>query len=226
MATGDKKRAVMTTDINNAGSDYPVMPLKVIDSAPDPTHTGNLISSAAVAEGLATKVDKTDLASIQATGTTNTTGATITAGTYFYLNGVLVQAITDIGSGATFTSGTNYETITAGGLNALRSSITALGNVVRTVMLIISGNGGTGTFEVPRKSNGVIPGFLILGARSNIGTVCVFYDEWGEALTIVNSTPSNWSIAWTHSADGTKAIGTITNNGVSAAHFQILMWDF
>lgn len=56
MATGDKKRAVMTTDINNAGSDYPVMPLKTIDSTPDATHTGNLISSAAVAEGLATKV--------------------------------------------------------------------------------------------------------------------------------------------------------------------------
>lgn len=119
MATGDKKRAVMTTDINNAGSDYPVMPLTTIDSAPDATHTGNLISSAGAAEGLATKADKTDLASIQATGTTNTTGATITAGTYFYLNGTLVRAITDIASGASFTLNTNYQVVAAGALNDL-----------------------------------------------------------------------------------------------------------
>ena len=63
----------------------------------------------------------TDLTSIIATGTTNATGATITKGTYFYLNGTLVQAKADIASGATFTSGTNYEAVTAGGLNALQS---------------------------------------------------------------------------------------------------------
>lgn len=59
------------------------------------------------------------LTSIIATGTTNTTGATIAKGTYFYLNGTLVQAKADIASGATFTSGTNYEVVTAGGLNAI-----------------------------------------------------------------------------------------------------------
>lgn len=69
---------------------------------------------------------KSDLTSIIATGTTNTTGATITAGTYFYLNGTLVRALTDIASGATFTSGTNYEAVTAGGLNSLFNTFAKL----------------------------------------------------------------------------------------------------
>ena len=62
---------------------------------------------------------RTDLTSIIATGTTNATGATIAKGTFFYLNGALVQAKADIASAATFTSGTNYEAVTAGGLNSL-----------------------------------------------------------------------------------------------------------
>lgn len=61
--------------------------------------------------------EKTDLASIRATGTTNATGAVITSGTYFYLNNTLVQAKVNIASGATFTLDTNYEIVTAGALN-------------------------------------------------------------------------------------------------------------
>lgn len=62
------------------------------------------------------------LTSIKATGTTNTTGAAITTDNpYFYLNGVLVKALTNIASGATFTNGTNYEVVTAGGLNSLNN---------------------------------------------------------------------------------------------------------
>ena len=53
------------------------------------------------------KADKTDLTSISQTGSTAT--QTIPSGTYFYLNGSLVRAKTDIASGATFVSGTNYE---------------------------------------------------------------------------------------------------------------------
>ena len=63
------------------------------------------------------KADKTDLASIQITGSTNDTGSTITSGTYFYLNGTLVRAKTDIANGATLTLNTNYEVVTAGALN-------------------------------------------------------------------------------------------------------------
>lgn len=55
------------------------------------------------------KVNKTDISSIQLTGTTNTSGSTITAGTWFYLNGELCKAKVDIASNATFTLNTNYE---------------------------------------------------------------------------------------------------------------------
>lgn len=51
---------------------------------------------------------KTDLTSIIATGSTNTTGAQIPNGAYFYLNGVFCRAIADIATNATFTQNTNY----------------------------------------------------------------------------------------------------------------------
>ena len=65
------------------------------------------------------KADKTDLASIQITGSTNNTGSTISSGTYFYLNDTLVRAIADISNGATLTLNTNYETVTIGALNEI-----------------------------------------------------------------------------------------------------------
>lgn len=52
--------------------------------------------------------DKYDIASLSLTGSTNTSGGTIVAGRYFYLDGNLVKAKTDIAAGATFTAGTNY----------------------------------------------------------------------------------------------------------------------
>lgn len=68
------------------------------------------------------KANKSDLASISITGTTNSTGSTISAGTYFYLNGALVKAKTSIANGATLTANTNYVEVTAGGLNELAVS--------------------------------------------------------------------------------------------------------
>lgn len=55
-----------------------------------------------------------DISNINITGSTNTTGSTIGKGVTFYLNGSLCIALTNIASGATFTSGTNYSTITIG----------------------------------------------------------------------------------------------------------------
>jgi len=69
------------------------------------------------------KADKTDLTSIHITGSTNNTGSTITSGTFFYLNSSLVRATDDIANGATLTSGTNYDSVTAGGLNNLVSDL-------------------------------------------------------------------------------------------------------
>ena len=68
------------------------------------------------------KADETDLASIHITGSTNNTGSTINSGTYFYLYTYLVRAKTDIANGATLTVNTNYEVVTAGGLNSLASN--------------------------------------------------------------------------------------------------------
>lgn len=72
------------------------------------------------------KADKTDLASIRAVSPTNATGSTISAGTYFYLDNVLVKALADIASGATFTNNTNYSAVTAGGLNDLKSAFSTV----------------------------------------------------------------------------------------------------
>ena len=66
----------------------------------------------------------TDLTNVIATGSTNATGATIPKGLYFYLNDELCQAKADIANGATFTLNTNYEVVTAGGLNSLNSALT------------------------------------------------------------------------------------------------------
>ena len=65
-----------------------------------------------------------DISNINITGSTNTTGSTIGKGVTFYLNGSLCVALANIAAGATFTSGTNYSTITIGEeLSALNSKI-------------------------------------------------------------------------------------------------------
>lgn len=89
-------------------------------------------------------VNNTDLTDIIATGPTNATGNTITSGLYFYLDGVLCQAKVDIANGATFTLNTNYEVVTAGGLNSLNS---ALGNLKVINAGTISFSNGMGTYS-------------------------------------------------------------------------------
>ena len=58
---------------------------------------------------------------ISQTGTEAT--VVIASGKYFYLDGALVKAKTAIAIGDTFTEGTNYEAVTAGGLNDLFDGI-------------------------------------------------------------------------------------------------------
>lgn len=68
--------------------------------------------------------NKTALTAIILTGTTNTSGDVISAGTWFYLNGKPCITKVDIASGATFTEGTNYEEKTIGSaLSELNSKI-------------------------------------------------------------------------------------------------------
>lgn len=60
-------------------------------------------------------VNYEDLTSLYLTGSTNSTGSTITAGTFFYLNGSFCKAKTAIANGATFTLNTNFEVVSVGG---------------------------------------------------------------------------------------------------------------
>ena len=85
-------------------------------------------------------VNNTDLTDIIATGSTNATGNTITSGLYFYLDGVLCKAKSDIANGATFTLNTNYEVVTAGGLNSLNSALTVHTDTVDGVVFSRQGN--------------------------------------------------------------------------------------
>ena len=74
-------------------------------------------------DAIATKAAKVDLTNISITGSTNNTGSTIASGTYFYKDGTLVKAIAAIANGATLTLNTNYEIVTAGGLNDLNEAL-------------------------------------------------------------------------------------------------------
>ena len=69
------------------------------------------------------KIDKTELISLSTTGTQNTTGAVIPKNTFFYLNGVLVKALVDIGVNSSYIENTNYSTVTKGALNEVVTEI-------------------------------------------------------------------------------------------------------
>lgn len=171
MATGDKKRALMADDLNNAGSDYPVMPLKTVDSSPDASHTNNLITSAAVAAALANKADKTGLTDIFTTGSTNNSGGAIGAGVFFYKDGTLVQAKTAIASGATLTLNTNYEVPTAGALNELKAAIPLKTGIVNWSTIVTGGTLSVKQFGNIVVINGYIVATLTANTVNSIGTI-------------------------------------------------------
>ena len=89
-----------------------------------PSASDNLLIVQPTGQGLApfgstigNKAPKSDLASPSITGSTNNTGSTIAKNQFFYLNGTLVRATTDIANGATLTSGTNYTGVSSGAVN-------------------------------------------------------------------------------------------------------------
>ena len=121
-----------------------------VDATPTASST-NLVESGGVKSAITH-----DLANIVATGSTNTTGAIISSGTYFYLDGALVQAKESIGIGAPFTNGTNYKTVTAGGLNELKSAI--------FTPVAVSVTAGSG-FSIIRNSSFRIGNIIFLSVR-------------------------------------------------------------
>lgn len=82
-------------------------------------HSTDLVESGAVYSGLAAKVDKTNLSSIEISGNTNNTGSAISEGTYFYKDGLLVKALASIANNASLTLNNNYKNVTEGALNEL-----------------------------------------------------------------------------------------------------------
>ena len=89
-----------------------------------PSSSDNLLIVQPTGQGLAqfgstigNKSLKSELAGPSITGSTNNTGSTIAKNQFFYLNGTLVRATTDIANGATLTSGTNYTGVTSGAVN-------------------------------------------------------------------------------------------------------------
>lgn len=112
---------------------------------------------------LADKAAQQDLTSIQATGTTNNTGAVIPAGALFYLNGILHRAKTQIDANATFTPGTNCEQATVTeeiqkksifSTTSTRSAILSFGANARAIIFATSTNaGGRGIFSMSTDSN-------------------------------------------------------------------------
>ena len=147
---------------------------------------------------------QSDLASIHATGSTNTTGATIAAGTYFYLNGVLVRAKAAIANGATFTENTNYETVTAGALNYNKDTgwmtlntylrYRKIGDVVYVEI--------TSDSYTPSTSSWVTLGTLPSGYRPNVNVrVCLDYES------------SWWANVAVYSTGEVRALGNLATYG-------------
>jgi len=97
-----------STDLIESGSVYSLK--QTLETA-----LANKANTTDVNNALALKAPKTDLASISLSGT-NTTGATINKGTFFYNNGNLSKAKANIANGASITS-SNTEVASAGGLN-------------------------------------------------------------------------------------------------------------
>lgn len=123
----------------------------------------NSVIKAAIDAILTDEAIKNDVASINIIGTTNTTGATISKGTYFYLNGTLVKAKSDIAANTTFTLNTNYKVVTAGGLNDLS---TVMDGIIHAMYLTRTGNVGANTkLKLKNPQNEQI--YLVFGCISN-----------------------------------------------------------
>lgn len=213
MATGDKKRAVMTDDINNSGSSYPVMPLKTIDQTPTAGNTDHLISSAGVKSaiddvgGLNQSLEiasGTDLNNLTTPGAYNCANSTIastlvnspvsTIGFSLLVakrgNSAPEQLI--IADSKLFSRVKN-----SGGWTDWTShgETTYLGNVFRSTKYAATPN-GTLTIDLAQRTKNSLTGFLVLVRYVSPYTVSLYYViASGSSLSryVTISDPSNYS---------------------------------
>ena len=132
-----------------------------------------------LSSAVSNKAAKSDLTSISTTGSTNNSGSTITSGTFFYKSGSLARALTDIASGATLTLNTNYELVTAGGLNELNSALNSRLYGYRFVVkskAFTSNSSGRIVFsndDIPIEAKGVTANAIGANTSTLIGTCTV-----------------------------------------------------
>ena len=140
--------------IKKGGTDYPIVAQTASNINYNNTQSGLSATKVqgAIDEVNDNKANKTDLTNISQSGATATQA--IASGTYFYLNGTLVRAKTAIASGATFTLNTNYEVVTAGGLNDLSEQINSKIPVIEETTITMSVAAGYtehATYSFPEK---------------------------------------------------------------------------
>lgn len=141
------------------------------------------------------KAERNDLSTIHATGSTNTTGVTITNGTFFYLNGQFCKATANIAVNATFTLNTNFEVTTVGG------------EVSKIVQTDDFGHGITKVFSAKR-------GCLIIISRQSDGIFFIGHLDTTDTVSSIVSVNMSL-ITLTYSA-GTISINNQSGTTITA----------
>ena len=113
--------------------------------------------------------NKYDVTTVIQTGSTNTTGGTITKGTFFYLNGDLCVAIADIASGATFTFETNYTYAEIG--QEIASVKSDLSKIIKSVEYNIENTSDPQDFNYPSGFNNTNSIFIGAVCTTQYGSV-------------------------------------------------------
>lgn len=192
MATGDKKRAVMTDDIDNAQSSYPVMSLRAVDAAPDAAHTNNLISSAAVA------AKASSLAAGMAIIATGNTHAAITKGQFVYIQNHatlpegMYEATANIAANGTLST-SNVAAKNEGAANALKAAISEFGR-------LITSNTASYTADAD--------GYINLSSYKPVDNCVPLYFYPIPYIWMIGNTSSSAGFkpgVWLYNYDGTKA---------------------
>lgn len=201
---------------------FTAYPMICLASDSDPTYQPYAMSNRELTDG---KANKSDLASISITGTTNSTGATIVKGSYFYLNGTFVKAKTSIANGATFTLDTNYEVATLGADLTNQLNGTSLANHISgsSPYLEYYVNANSGNFDVTaaQLSAGT---YLVLKAQGfglKSGLYFLTRTAYGSQLTKIAEQESDKDLTIVSDASTNGTLGTIKFNIAGTAGFGI-----
>ena len=127
------------------------------------------------------KAERNDLATLNLTGSTNTTGAQINAGTFFYLNSSFCKALTNIANGDTFTLNTNFEVVSVGGeISSINDNLSKLeANQYDEAVDISSYTSSSNYYTAPSD------GYAYLKNESGQAGTITLIDSTGTALGLI-----------------------------------------